>query len=149
MPASNKKQEKGGTKSDEGQNVLKGVYMFANGDKYDGEYIQKMSGGLQRSGCGEHVTAEGLVYNGDWKKDKMNGTGKLSHPSGAVYEGEFVNNMFHGYGKYTWPDGSVYEGNFCDNKVEGQGQFTDVNGQVWVGNFTHHAAPGLKFKLNL
>ncbi|KAK3755757.1 hypothetical protein QZH41_019981 [Actinostola sp. cb2023] len=65
------------------------------------------------------------------------------------FQGEFVNNMFQGFGKYTWPDGSIYEGNFSENKLEGHSKFTDVDNQVWFGNFTHHAAPGLKFKLNL
>ncbi|XP_031565503.1 MORN repeat-containing protein 2-like isoform X2 [Actinia tenebrosa] len=147
MPASSKKQDK--SKSEHGSaHVLKGVYMFPNGDKYDGEYIQA-NGGLQRSGYGENLTAGGLCYQGYWSDDKMNGQGKLIHPSGAVYEGEFVENRFHGYGKYTWPDGSIYQGNFSENKLEGHGTFTDINKQVWHGNFTHKAAPGLKFKLDL
>ncbi|XP_032229987.2 MORN repeat-containing protein 2 isoform X1 [Nematostella vectensis] len=147
MPASKKGEKKGG-KADQGQTILKGVYMFPNGDKYDGEYIQ-CDGGLQRHGYGEHITTSGLCYQGNWSDDKMNGKGKLIHPSRAVYEGEFVNNEFSGFGRYTWADGSSYEGNFSDNKLEGYGNFTDVKGQVWYGNFTHKAAPGLKFKLNL
>lgn len=131
-----------------GPSVLSGVYVFPNGDKYDGEYIQTEEG-LQRHGYGVHTTSEGLSYQGKWEDDKMNGEGKLLHPSGALYEGQFVNNMFHGYGKYTWSDGSFYEGNFNENKLEGHGTFTDVHSQVWYGNFTHKAAPGLKFKLNL
>ncbi|XP_068705991.1 radial spoke head 1 homolog [Montipora foliosa] len=146
MPA--KKQEKKGGKADSGPVVLRGVYIFPNGDKYDGEYIQ-IEEGLQRQGYGVHTTSDGLSYHGNWDGDKMNGQGKLVHPSGALYEGKFVNNMFHGYGKYTWSDGSFYEGNFNENRLEGQGTFTDVRSQVWYGSFTHKAAPGLKFKINL
>ncbi|RMX43099.1 hypothetical protein pdam_00006841 [Pocillopora damicornis] len=146
MPAASKKTEKKGGKADAGATILSGVYMFPNGDKYDGEYIQADEG-LLRQGYGTHTTVDGLSYYGNWSGDKMNGQGKLLHPSGAIYEGEFVNNMFHGFGKYTWPDGSFYEGNFNENKLEGQGTFTDVKSQVWYGKFTHKAAPGLKFKL--
>lgn len=146
MPATTKKSAKKGSKVDAGATTLSGVYMFPNGDKYDGEYIQ-VGEGLQRQGYGTHTTIDGLTYHGNWSGDKMNGQGRLLHPSGAIYEGEFGNNMFHGFGKYTWPDGSYYEGNFNENKLEGQGTFTDVKSQVWYGNFTHMAAPGLKFKL--
>ncbi|XP_022804577.1 MORN repeat-containing protein 1-like [Stylophora pistillata] len=164
MPvATTKKSAKKGSKVDAGATTLSGVYMFPNGDKYDGEYIQ-VGECLQRQGYGTHTTIDGLTYHGNWSGDKMNGQGELLRSS--VYfkvlftsvktifvnslitiTGEFGNNMFHGFGKYTWPDGSYYEGNFNENKLEGQGTFTDVKSQVWYGNFTHMAAPGLKFKL--
>ncbi|KAK3087614.1 hypothetical protein FSP39_008381, partial [Pinctada imbricata] len=129
--------------------ITKGIYLFPNGDKYDGEYQHGSDGSLDRCGYGVHTTTEGTVYEGEWSKDKMNGKGKLSHPSGAVYEGQFVNNQFHGNGKYTWPNQSCYEGEFCENKLEGTGQFTDTEGQVWTGTFRYKAAPGLRFRLNL
>ncbi|KAH9496688.1 hypothetical protein Btru_009660 [Bulinus truncatus] len=126
-----------------------GVYMFANGDKYEGECIHTELGSLERIGHGTHTSVSGIVYEGSWANDSMNGKGKLTHPSRATYEGDFMNNQFHGLGKYTWPDGSYYEGTFVENRLEGDGEFHDTEGQVWTGTFRFRAAPGLKFKLNM
>ncbi|CAH1772922.1 unnamed protein product [Owenia fusiformis] len=146
MPGEKKKEKK--TKDDSPE-VLTGVYMFPNGDKYNGEYLQ-IDGGLERTGSGTHVTAEGTCYTGQWENDKMNGQGTLEHPLGATYIGDFKDNMFHGRGKYTWPNGSFYDGNFVENRIEGEeGEFTDTEGQIWTGTFRYKAAPGLRFKLSL
>ncbi|XP_070533586.1 MORN repeat-containing protein 1-like isoform X2 [Ptychodera flava] len=93
MPAKASKKDK--EKEETQPAVLKGVYMFPNGDKYDGEYSRSDEGVLERCGLGQHTTADGTLYEGNWENDRMNGQGKLYHPSGAVYEGDFVNNMFH------------------------------------------------------
>ncbi|XP_067664362.1 MORN repeat-containing protein 2-like [Haliotis asinina] len=147
MPGEKKKDKK---KGDDGpEEKLKGVYMFANGDKYDGEYSKTETGALERNGEGTHTTTEGVVYEGQWAGDKMNGQGKLTHPSGSVYIGEFNNNQFHGTGKYIWPNGSFYEGQFIENRMEGDGDFTDTENQTWTGTFRYRAAPGLRFKLNM
>ncbi|XP_038051411.1 MORN repeat-containing protein 2-like [Patiria miniata] len=146
MPGKTKKVEK---EEETPAAPLSGVYIFPNGDKYDGEYIMTDDGALERSGKGTHTTANGTVYEGDWAQDKMTGHGRLTHPNGSVYEGEFVQNQFHGRGKYTWPNGAVYQGNFNENRMEGEGDFTDTDHQVWVGTFRYKAAPGLKFKLGV
>merc|ERR1719494_1553174 len=128
---------------------LKGVYMFPNGDKYDGEINHSVDGVIMTSGYGKHQSVEGVVYEGNWQEDKMNGRGKLVHPSGAIYEGDFSNNMMHGQGKYIFPDASVYEGPFLENRMQGHGDFTDSSGQVWTGMFNGKNADGLKFKLSM
>ncbi|XP_076437871.1 uncharacterized protein LOC143277032 [Babylonia areolata] len=146
MPAERKKDRK---KDDGTPMIHVGVYMFPNGDKYEGDYLITEGGSLERCGKGTHTTAEGTVYEGQWVGDKMNGIGTLSHPSGATYHGEFVDNQFHGKGCYTWPNGSNYEGQFVENRLEGEGQFTDTVSQQWTGTFRYKAAPGLRFKLNM
>jgi len=139
-----KKDGKGGKVPGE---VTSCVYMFPNGDKYEGECTQTDNGSIERTGQGCHTSAAGIVYEGSWSGDRMNGQGKLTNPSGACYQGDFVNNQFHGRGKYCWPNGSFYEGQFVENRMEGDGEFTDTEGQVWTGAFRYKAAPGLKFKL--
>lgn len=129
--------------------IVYNTYIFANGDKYEGDCIQTEFGSVERTGRGTHTSANGIIYEGSWDKDCMNGKGKLTHPSKASYEGDFVNNLFHGFGRYTWPDGSFYEGSFVENRLEGGGVFHDTEGQVWTGTFHFKAAPGLKFKLNM
>ncbi|XP_071950631.1 uncharacterized protein [Antedon mediterranea] len=146
MPVKGKKSE---PKEDVKEVLLSGIYIFPNGDKYEGEYCLTDDGSIERQGEGIHSSADGTCYKGQWEKDKMNGHGTLTHPGGSSYEGHFCNNQFHGRGQYTWPNGSFYEGEFNENRMEGDGSFTDTNRQVWVGTFRNRAAPGLKFKLEV
>nr|XP_034966922.1 MORN repeat-containing protein 2 isoform X1 [Zootoca vivipara] len=129
--------------------VYKVSFVFPNGDKYEGDCIRTLEGVLERCGHGVHTTPDGIIYQGNWKNDKMNGFGKLEHPSGAVYEGEFFNNMFHGTGTYIFTNGAKYTGQFCANRVEGKGEFRDTQGLEWDGTFHYTAAPGLKLKLDM
>lgn len=149
MPAQKGKKVVETQKEEMKPTLQKGVFIFPNGDRYDGEYFQIEGGGVERSGYGEHLTSTGVCYQGHWAKDCMNGQGKLTHPSGSVYEGEFVNNQFHGKGVYQWPNGAVYEGDFVENRLQGEGKYTDVDKQTWIGSFHNKAAPGLKFMLSL
>eukprot|EP00794_Sanderia_malayensis_P012083 gene12083-13327_t len=128
--------------------VVEGVFMFPNGDKYDGQHKQ-VDDAIMRVGVGEHTSSEGTVYRGEWQNDTMNGRGVLTHPSGAIYEGDFLNNMMHGHGKYTWPDGSKYEGPFHQNRLEGTGKFTDNKLKVWTGMFSNRTAKDLRYELNM
>ena len=38
------------------------------------------------------------------------GKGKFTWASGVVYDGDFTYNKIEGEGKYFWPDGSTYIG---------------------------------------
>nr|XP_054748030.1 MORN repeat-containing protein 2-like [Lytechinus pictus] len=140
---------KGEVKEEEKVPLLRGVFVFPNGDRYEGDYVKTDDGAIERNGHGLHITPDGLCYDGEWAGDKMNGQGKLTHPSGSVYEGEFVNNQFHGKGRYTFANKAVFDGEFNENKMEGDGQFADTDKQVWFGAFHCKAAPGLKFKLSM
>jgi len=126
--------------------ILTGSFCFPNGDKYEGEYTQDAKG-LCRNGQGCHKNANGKVYKGAWKDDKMSGQGRLEFPNGSAYEGMFVENLFNGEGSYTWPDGSKFQGSFVNNKLSGQGEFVDTDSREWIGMFTEKAAIGLEVKL--
>jgi len=39
---------------------------------------------------------DGSKYIGEWKNDKANGHGKLSHADGDIYEGNWLNDKAHG-----------------------------------------------------
>ncbi|XP_041834021.1 MORN repeat-containing protein 2 isoform X3 [Melanotaenia boesemani] len=123
-------------------------YIFPNGERYEGE-CSRSAGVLVRSGTGKHISVTGVIYTGEWCKDKMQGRGTLEHPSGAVYEGEFKDGMYHGMGTYTFPDGCVYKGPFKNNRIEGDGTFIDAKGIVWTGEFHGKAALGLKMQHNI
>ena len=41
----------------------------------EGDYVDHGCGRIVRNGKGTHVFSNGLVYTGQWDKDKMNGEG--------------------------------------------------------------------------
>ncbi|XP_060937015.1 MORN repeat-containing protein 2 [Limanda limanda] len=117
------------------EEVIKVSLLFPNGARYQGEAFNPASGILVRTGVGKQITANWIVYTGEWRQDKMHGKGTLQYPSGVMYKGEFKDNMLHGMGTYTFQDGSKYKGQFIKNRLEGDGSFTNTKGVVWTGEF--------------
>jgi hypothetical protein len=76
-----------------------GVYQFADGSKYNGEWE-----GGRRHGKGIYWCCNGDVYRGYWAKDCMSGQGKLCYGNGDSYEGEWQEGRHHGKGKFIHID---------------------------------------------
>ena len=57
-------------------------YIYKNGNKYNGEFKNKM-----RNGKGTMKYLNGDVYNGDWVDNKRQGSGKLTTRNGTEYIG--------------------------------------------------------------
>lgn len=127
-----KKDEK--RETEEGGREEVGVFYFADGAKYDGQFSSKDGGAVKRHGFGMFYDV-GTVFDGQWVDDEMHGEGTVTFDTGASYAGSFYHNAFNGRGKYTWPDGSYYEGQFRANKLHGEGTFVDNLGRRWVGKF--------------
>lgn len=136
---------------------------FPNGDRYKGEATG--SDTPQRDGKGEFFcAATGATYVGEWKADKMNGTGVLTQPgtNGFTYEGRFERGQRGGTGTCVFTDGrkytgewkadkmngngrlegspgaddfTVYEGHMVNNRRNGNGKCTYSNGDVYEGQF--------------
>lgn len=47
-------------------------------------------------GFGVYKWANGKVYEGYWKDNKMNGKGKVQYPDKSSYEGDFKEDMKDG-----------------------------------------------------
>ena len=47
-------------------NINAGVYQYANGDKYDGEFKEDM-----KCGRGTYYQFDGVVKTGAWENDKL------------------------------------------------------------------------------
>ena len=68
-----------------------GVYLYSNGDKYEGYWTC----GYQ-NGKGKYTFTDGRVYEGEWKMHKMDGTGtfrcmdKYSNFSGEFRDGKYL-----------------------------------------------------------
>lgn len=73
-----------------------GVYTWASGDKYDGNWDNG-----KMSGHGTKTMANGDVYSGMWLSDKAHGWGQKRFAGGDSHEGEYRSDARHGYGKFS------------------------------------------------
>ena len=115
-----------GEKNAAGQYHGRGVYRFARGDVYEGEYQDD-----KKHGRGVYRFASGAVYEGEWKDDKKHGRGTFRFADGRVYEGEFKDGKYHGRGVFRSADGDVYEGEYQDGKKHGRGVSRSADGSVY------------------
>jgi serine/threonine protein kinase len=88
------------------------------------------------SGKGILVFKNGDRYDGDFKNHKRDGCGRFSFIGGNVYEyyiGQYVDDRPNGLGKLRWKNGDEYRGNFKDYECEGEGVFKPANGSSKSG----------------
>ena len=85
----------------------KGIYLYSNGEKYDGEF----------------------------KNGEMNGDGIYTYPDGSKYIGEFANGVRHGQGILKIVDGINYMGQWANDLPNGQGVKTLLDGMQYAGEF--------------
>mgnify|MGYP000906212742 FL=1 len=129
---------------------------YTDGTRYQGE---KLLG--KRHGRGCFYYKEGYTYVGNWKDDKMAGSGVLwLDERRKIYEGEWKDNCFHGRGtifntemkRVVGFDGSdfgqlkgnwlKFEGSFDSGKKRGFGTLLLSNGDVFAGNFVNDVVHG-------
>jgi len=61
-------------------------------------------------------------YEGSYKNGKKDGTGKMTFPSNDIYTGEWKENKMHGTGTYEYKKtGDIYSGTFVEGQKEGEG----------------------------
>lgn len=132
----------------EGKRDGHGVMQYASGASYRGEWRANLFDGrghyesldytyhgsyLQglKHGHGKLVGTQ--VYEGEFRNDKMHGSGRLDDDRGA-YEGEFAAGLFHGRGRFETPEG-VYDGTFERGVFHGEGRFLFAKGGSYEGEY--------------
>ncbi len=115
----------------------RGVYRYADGGEYKGEYKHD-----KMHGRGVSRYANGSVYEGEYKHDKMHGRGVYRYGDGNMYEGEYKGDKMHGRGVYRFVNGDEYEGEFNDGKMHGQGVYRYANGNRYEGEFMDDSMNG-------
>ncbi|KAL3671452.1 hypothetical protein V7S43_003374 [Phytophthora oleae] len=106
-----------------------GVYSFADGGKYRGEFVHSVP-----SGNGTVVYPNGVKYTGAFAEGKFHGFGVMEMERGYRYEGEFHQGQRNGKGKLQMlQSGAVYEGEFYNNMRHGQGTEISALGYSYVG----------------
>ena len=87
-----------------------------------------------------------MLYEGEWKRDKEHGKGKLmtADRSRIIYEGEFERGRMQGQGTYYYAQadnsvldkatlGARYIGEFKENMRNGFGQYFLPDGSIYNG----------------
>ena len=150
------------TASQEGQEGPQGhgVIIYANGDKYDGDFNNGKKNGFGRftTKSGSHCYSgywlddakhgEGEIhvycptayysYQGEWCNDSMHGRG--SHKdleTLCTRTGMWVNNKQHGYGTIAEPRTNclLYAGNIDNNTIQGLGTMIYKSGASYQGDW--------------
>lgn len=81
----------------------KGIEIFPNGDKYNGDYFNDKFHG---NGILENKRLS-YNYEGKFENGTKNGFGTETIKNGTIYQGYFLNNAKQGKGKITYPDGKT------------------------------------------
>ena len=148
-----------------------GVVHYANGDTFEGEFVDGFKHGngtcvlapkerhnnlVQKMGNAfnafkHNVLKESvslvrrghvLKYAGEWQGDRMSGHGQMLLKNGDLYEGAFEHNDAHGLGKLSYHNGEVYEGHFANGRRHGRGMFTFSNGDRLMGEWLNDKRVG-------
>mgnify|MGYP001161025826 FL=1 len=110
-----------------------GLFTFVDGSRYEGQYATE-DGVRRRNGFGT-LTQGPETSEGEWRSDKLHGTGRCAFASGATYEGGFEEGVFSGEGTYKWADGASYVGGWKSGRMHGEGCYTDTDKVEWKGAF--------------
>ena len=133
-----------------------GVYVFDNGDKYEGQWkenlyhgygvyeccsgdFKKYEGGWKngkKDGYGVCYYWDGSRYVGDFRFGLASGKGKTYHSNGERHEGIYKDGLPNGKGKEYYSNDSLkYDGEFKDGLFDGKGIYYFPNGKVYNGYF--------------
>ena len=90
------------------------VKRYPSGEKYEGYFNAR---GL-RHGKGTYLWPNGDKYVGDWINDEATGQGIYYSREGWRYEGKFQNLVFHGAGTYYFANGKSKKGVWLNGKLK-------------------------------
>ena len=110
-----------------------GVYHWACGDEYVGEFYEDKA-----SGVGTYTWVSGHEYIGDYLDDQRHGQGRLRYPGGEVYEGDFMIGRQHGLGTLIFSTGHRLKGLWREDYCHGDATLQSENGSVFVCQFARN-----------
>lgn len=77
-----------------------------------------------------------MIYKGDWRDDKFNGSGTFYSPPGELFEGNFRDGKIaDGRVKIYYPCGNYYEGDLRGGLRNGKGVIYYSNGDQYDGEW--------------
>ena len=115
------------------------MYEDTNGLKY--YYVGQFKDG-KKDGVGILVFEEGLIHEGYYKDDNLNGPCRLISGAGLYFICEYKNGEKECYGEYYHQDGTTYKGQFKESCYHGEGTLTHPDGKVESGLWEYHKFKG-------
>lgn len=103
---------------------------YPNGDYYEGEWKKGKPNGM-----GKMTYADGRIYEGNWKEGKYYDEGKMFYANGDIYEGFWENGKANGYGVMKYSNGGIYDGMWVDDMKMGRGKLEGANGERIEGEW--------------
>ena len=97
-------------------------------------YLGSMFNG-SRHGFGKQHFEDGIVFDGEWKYDKIGDQGAMIFPNGDEYLGTFVNEEINGIGTILYKDGTSYSGEWRYGMPNGKGYLIRSDKSKFVGTF--------------
>ena len=98
----------------------KGSYLFPNGDKYEGDFVD-----FHLNGFGNYIDSYGNVYIGYFKDDKFNGVGSFTRTDGTKYIGEFKDGRRNGLGTQWYSQTYKEKGKWENDRYIEKAEFED------------------------
>ncbi len=121
----------------DGKKQGKGIYEWANGDKFDGGFVDD-----KPSGQGQWDFASGDKYIGEIVAGVIVGKGVFIAKNGDRFEGPFVDGKPHGKGVYRFASGDRYEGEMQAGRMSGKGIYINKGGDRLEANFREGVPQG-------
>ena len=118
--------------------MKKGEYTYINGDKFIGEYDDSE----QKTNFGIFIYASGTRYEGNYINGYRTGEGKILYEDGGTYEGEFFEGLEEGNGHIKWANGDEYHGEWKDGNRDGKGEYIYLDGNKYNGNWVNNFENG-------
>ncbi len=141
-----------------------GDMIFANGDRYYGQFLNGklhgkgtmlfVNGTYGNSNCAcvqqtikpssdrQHSIHAGSTYVGSWECGYMHGSGTFHFQNGDVYEGEYQNSKRCGHGRMEFINGDLYVGSWQGGQMHGLGKYLYHNHHKFEGTFAMGARHG-------
>lgn len=105
---------------------MRGVDVYADGSRYEGEFV-----GNIRSGLGVYTYKDGSRYAGEWREGRRSGYGVWEKDGAtARYDGEWQTSQRNGYGVDVDAQGVQYFGEFRGDRRHGLGAIADAQGKL-------------------
>jgi len=98
---------------------------------YDGERNENG----EREGRGIYRFADGGIYEGEWKSNLQEGKGLMRYASGSVYDGDWTGGMQSGQGIFRYASGSEYDGGWVAGKKHGSATYRYADGRAEVATY--------------
>ncbi|KAL3911676.1 MAG: hypothetical protein SGARI_001531 [Bacillariaceae sp.] len=112
----------------------RGICLYSNSNLYEGEWKRD-----KEHGYGKLMSSDRkqIFYEGEWERGKMQGNGTYYYGSSdpANPGSRYIESLRNGNGRYYLEGGAVYDGQWRDGQMNGRGFFTWPDNSIYDGEW--------------